>query len=103
VVLRREEALREERQGGRRARCAEVVDRPGEALVDEDGDRGCAAALIGGQDVLDSRAGTDVAQRRRAPLELGDRAESGGGERVREPHACENSTSSSSRTRASPE
>src|SRR5581483_6824117 len=78
-------------------------ERAGEAFVDEDGDRARAGGRVGRDDVLYARVGADVAERGRAPLELGDRAEAGLRERVGEPHARENSTSSSSRSTARPE
>ena len=83
MLGRREEALREERDVGHGPGGAEVVERAGEALVDEHRDRARAGARVRRDDVLDARVRTDVAHRRRAPLELGDRAEPGLRERVR--------------------
>ena len=75
VVGRREEALREERGVGRCARGREVVPGAVEALVDEHGDRRRARSGVRGGD----RGGVGVraqgAGRRRAALDLGDRAE----------------------------
>ena len=50
VVRRGEEALCEKRRVRRRARCAKVVPRPGEALVHEHGDRGGAGCGVRGRD-----------------------------------------------------
>src|SRR5207248_5219429 len=103
VLLRREETLREQRQVGRRPRRAQVVERARERGVHEDRNGPCASGLVSRDDLLDPRSGADVTGRRRAALELGDRTEAGSGERVRESHERENSTSSSSRIAAAPE
>ena len=89
VLLGREEALGEQRQADGRARRTQVVERAGERVVHEHRDGARSSALVRGHDVLDPRSGADVAGRRRAPLELGDRAEPGPGECVREPHGPE--------------
>ena len=86
VLLGREEALREQRQPDARARRPQIVPVAAEALVDEDGDGGCARALVVGSERSGLGIRTDVAERGRAPLELGDRAEAGLGERVPKPH-----------------
>ena len=62
VLLGREEALAEQRHVRHRACCAQIVERAGEALVDEDRDRRRACARVGGDDLLDARAGADVAR-----------------------------------------
>src|SRR3954447_848993 len=103
MLLGREKALRQQRQPGDSPRRTQVVERARERLVNEDGDGPRSARLVRRHDVLHPGAGADVAGRRRAPLELGDRAETGSGERVGEPHERENSTSSSSRAAAAPE
>ncbi len=77
VVARGEEAFREQRRLRRRACGAQVVERAREPLVDEHGDRRCAVRRVRGDELLDARVGSDVAHRRRAPLELGDRRSPG--------------------------
>ena len=105
VLFRREEALAEKRRVGRRARGAEVVDRPGEALVDEHRDRRGAGARELRRELRGIGVGAQVARGRRAPLHLGDRPQARLRECVGEPHAAafENAISSSSRAVAAPE
>src|SRR5579864_4814951 len=103
MLFRREEALREQRHAGRRTRRAQVVDRAGETRVDEHGDRVRAVACVKGDELLHTRVRADVAERGRAPLELGDGREPRLAQRVGESHACENSTSSWRRAAATPE
>ena len=86
VLLGREEALREQGHAGARARRAEVVPGAAEALVDEDGDRGCAGRCVVVRDPGGVGVGADVAERGRAALDLGDRSEAGAGECVPKPH-----------------
>ena len=78
VLGRREEALCEQRQPRRRARGTQVVPVAAEALVDEHRDGGRSGALVGGGEPGGVGVGADVAERRRAALELGDRGEPGG-------------------------
>ena len=67
---------------GRRAGGAEVVPRAAEALVDEHRDRSRARRGVGGRDHGRVGVGPQVAGRRRAALDLRDRAEAGLRERV---------------------
>ena len=87
VLLGREEPLGEQRHGRDGARRAEVVDVPGEALVDEDRHRARAVRRVRARRAPRSRVRPDVARRRRAPLDLGDGGEPGRAECVSEPHA----------------
>ena len=81
--------------------------RAAEAFVDEHGERGGAGPLEPRRELSGIGVGAQVAGRRRAPLDLGDRREPRGGERVAEPHAAtasrENATSCSSRSAAAPD
>ena len=63
---------------GRRARGAQVVQRAAEALVDEHRHRRCAGACELRGELRRVGVGPQVAGRRRAPLDLGDRAEAAG-------------------------
>src|SRR2546428_3173453 len=112
MLGRREEALREERQVGRRSSSPEVVYRPREALVDEDRAGGGAGGCEPRSEICRVGVRTKVARRRRTPLHLGDRLQAGSGEGVaKAPHqagtsfACdrEKETSASSRSAAAPE
>src|SRR5581483_4548811 len=103
VILGGEEALREERDVGQRARGPQIAERAAEPLVDEHGDRARVIRRVRRDDLLDPRIGPDVAHRRRPSLELRDRAQARPREGVGEPHERENSTSSSSRAAAAPE
>jgi hypothetical protein len=80
----KEEPFGEEREGGRRARGAQIVPGPGEALVHEDGDRRGACALECRCKRGRVGIGSKVACRRGAPFHLGDCAQTGGGEDVAE-------------------
>ena len=62
VLLRREEAFREQRQVDCRTRRAQVVERARERVVDEDGDGPRSSGLVGRHDVLDPGPGVDVAR-----------------------------------------
>ena len=99
-----EEALGEERSLGRGAGRAQVVDGAAEARVHEHRDRGRAVSPERVGDRGRIGVGPQVARRGRAALHLGDRAESGPCERVREPShqasAWEKRMSASSRTPA---
>ena len=85
----------------------EVVPGAAEPLVDEHRHGACSRRVVGASDLRDVAVRAEVARRRRAPLELGDRAEARRGERVLEPHAttasCENAISWSRRAAAAPE
>ena len=74
VLLGREEALGEQRHGRGPPRCPHVVPAAAEALgVDEDRDRSGACLLVGRRDSRRIRVRAQVAGRRRAALDLGDR------------------------------
>ena len=87
VLLRREEALREQRQPRGRARRAQVVPRAAEAVVDEHRDGRGARPLVRGCEPRGVGVRPDVAERRRPPLDLGDGAEPRAGERIPKAHA----------------
>ena len=85
MLVGREEPLGEER-GGRRGACrSQVVPRAAEALVDEHRDRRRSGGGVGGGDQGRVGVRAQVAGRRRAALDLGDRTEAGLRERVVEP------------------
>src|SRR5512132_4528197 len=73
----REEALGQERQGRGGARGAEIVPAAAEPLVYEDRDRRGACPVEAGGQVRGVRIRTQVARRRRAPLDLRNRAQAG--------------------------
>ena len=87
VLLGREEALGEQGDAGRRAGGPQIVPVAAEELVHEHRDGGCAGAGVRGRELSGIGVRADVAERGRAPLDLGDRAEPGAGERVVKPHA----------------
>ena len=107
VGLLREEALAEQRELRRCARGAEVVERAAEAVVDEHREGG--RSVVGELRREQRRVGiaAQLARRRRASLDLGDRSEPGCGEGVAEPHAAttsrEKATSCSSLVAAAPD
>ena len=91
----------------RRPRRAQVVPGAAEPLVDEHRHRAGTGGLVGGCDPRHVAVRANVARRRRAPLELRDRAEARARERVRESHAAaprvRSATSWASRSAAAPE
>ena len=85
VVVRREEALREERELRPRPGGAEIVPAPAEALlVDQHRHRSRAGALVAGGESCRVGVRAEVAERGRAALHLGDRLQPRCRERIPE-------------------
>ena len=109
VVTVPEEPLGEKWDGARGPCRPQVVPRSAEALVDQDRDRCRPGRLVGEGEKPGIGVRAQVAGRRGAPLDLGNRSEARGRERIPEPShqatasALEKATSSSSRAAAAPE
>ena len=109
LVLRREEALGEQRQRGRGTRGAKIGDRAAEALVDEHRDGRCAGRLEAAASTRGIGVRPQVAGRGRPALDLGDRGEPvlrrarHGAVPLARPPPREKAVSASSRSAAAPE